>query len=863
MFRSLILCLALFAIALPAAPAPAGRMDLAAGWEIQSSAVSGRGEWFPARVPSSVVSTLVDNRVLPSPYTGMNLRAFPGIDYAIGENFSEMPMSFENPFAVSWWYRTQFRVPADLAARERLWLHFDSINYRANIWVNGRQVADYRDAAGVYRRFEFDITDAAARDGINLLSVQVFPPTENDLALTFVDWNPMPPDKNMGLPGAVYLTGSGPVTVRHTQVVSRVAATLDRAQLTLFANLRNTGAEPAEGILAAAVGAVSVEKPVRLAPGESTRVSFVPDDFPQLTLANPALWWPNGMGPQNLHQLHMEFRSTAGVSDSEDVQFGIREFSSELDDQQHRLFRVNGKRVLIRGGGWTRDMLLRVDDEREENELRYAREMNLNTLRLEGSLMTDHFFDTADRMGLLVMPGWSCCSFWEQWDRWTDDDYRLAGESMRDQARRLRNHAGVFVFLYGSFEAPLPRVEDVYLSVLREENWPHPTLSSGVNQNTFGGGRTGLRAPGPYDYVPPGFWLLDRQGGGANGFSTESTPGAAIPVRASLEQMVGDSPVWPMSEIWDYHSGGGRFNGVGVFLRAMEERYGRPRDLDDFLRKSQIMTYEGERAMFEGFRRNQYASATGVIQWMVNNGWPSLVWHLFDYYLRTGGGYFGTRKANEPVHVQYSYDDSSIVVVNSLQQPVRGYTVTARVFNLDLTERFSRTQAVNVSEDSMMRAFMLPAIEGLSSTYFLRLSLQDESGAVVSSNFYWLSTTPDVLDPVQSDGRHTPLKRHAELTDLEKLPPARLTVEWRSEQSGPEQVEWVTVKNPSSSLAFGIHLTVRKAPTGEDLAPVFWDDNYFELFPGEERRVKATYAKKLLAGEPSSIQVEGWNVARN
>ena len=88
------------------------------------------------------------------------------------------------------------------------------------------------------------------------------------------------------------------------------------------------------------------------------------------------------------------------------------------------------------------------------------------------------------------------------------------------------------------------------------------------------------------------------------------------------------------------------------------------------------MTYEAERAMFEAYGRNKYVS-TGVIQWMMNTAWPGLIWHLYDYYLRPGGGYFGTKKALEPVHVQYSYDDSSIVVVNSTYTDLAGYRVTA------------------------------------------------------------------------------------------------------------------------------------------------------------------------------------------
>ena len=67
------------------------------------------------------------------------------------------------------------------------------------------------------------------------------------------------------------------------------------------------------------------------------------------------------------------------------------------------------------------------------------------------------------------MPGWCCCDYWEQWGRWEAEHYEVARESMRDQLRRLRNHASVFVFLYGSDAAPDVQAERMYLDVLAED----------------------------------------------------------------------------------------------------------------------------------------------------------------------------------------------------------------------------------------------------------------------------------------------------------------------------------------------------------------------------------------------------------
>ena len=171
-------------------------------------------------------------------------------------------------------------------------------------------------------------------------------------------------------------------------------------------------------------------------------------------------------------------------------------------------------------------MMLRIDDQREETDIRYAREMNLNAIRLEGKLeMDDHFFDLADRYGVMIMAGWCCCSYWEEWDQWQPSEYTTAGESLRTQLRRLRDHASALVFLYGSDNAPPPQAEQVYLNVLAEENWPNPYLNSASDHTTPGAGRSGVKMTGPYDYVAPSYWLLDTQRGGAWGFITETSPG--------------------------------------------------------------------------------------------------------------------------------------------------------------------------------------------------------------------------------------------------------------------------------------------------------------------------------------------------
>jgi exo-1,4-beta-D-glucosaminidase len=267
-----------------------------------------------------------------------------------------------------------------------------------------------------------------------------------------------------------------------------------------------------------------------------------------------------------------------------------------------------------------------------------------------------------------------------------------------------------------------------------------------------------------------------------------------------------------------------------------------------------MMSYEGERAMFEAFGRNKYTS-TGVIQWMLNNAWPGLIWHLYDWYLRPGGSYFGAKKACEPLHVQYSYDDRGVVVVNSYYQPFANMTVVARVLNLDMTEKFTRRVKVDLQEDSSTRAMALPEIEGLSSTYFVSLELQDPSDHPVSRNLYWLSTKPETLDWEKSTWYVTPTKTFADYTALNSLPPAELQV---TAQSKPGETT-VTLTNAGKAIAFGVHLKVKKGTDGDEVLPVLWEDNYFSLLPAETREVTATYNVPDLGQSKPVVDVEAWN----
>ena len=841
------------------------RRPLTTGWTLQSSshltatadAISRAGfdtkSWHVITVPNTVVGALVENGHFPDPYFGMNLRKIPGTTYPIGERFTLLPMPEDSPFKSSWWYRTEFDVPAATAGRS-LSLHFDGINYRANIWMNGQRIATKDEVVGVFRRYEFDVTRLVRVGARNAVAVEVFVPEPHDLAIMWVDWNPTPPDKNMGLWGEVYLRESGPVALRNPHVMTALdVPSLSTARLTVTAETSNTTDRPVNAIVRGAIEGIRFSKRVSLAPRERTTVRFTPEDVPDLTIQNPRVWWPYRYGAQHLYTLALDIEVDGISSDRQQVRFGIQQMTSELTDEGHRLFKVNGRPILVRGGGWASDMLLRpASRQRLEAELRYVKEMGLNTIRLEGKLESDEFYDLADEHGILLMPGWCCCDQWEMWDKWDAEDHQVAPASLRDQILRLRNHPSVMVWFNGSDFAPPAIVEQRYLDVLKQCEWTRPVVSNATEQPGPLSGPSGVKMRGPYDYVPPSYWLTDTKNGGAFGFATEIGPGAAVPPIESLKQMLPADHLWPIDDFWRYHAGGDEFKDLNLFTEALEARYGKATSVEDYARKAQALTYEGQRAMFEGFARNKYTS-TGVIQWMLNNAWPSMIWHLYDYYLRPGGGYFGTKKACEPLHVQYSYDDRSIVVVNDRHEAFKRLRVTAEIFDINLVRKFSQHATVDVAPDGVARALVLPKPNDLTTTYFVRLRLTESGGRVVSTNFYWLSTQEDTLDWKNTKWYYTPTERHADLTALAKLPDTTITVSPRVEDDATAHV---TVHNTGRSLAFQVRLKLVEVASGKEILPVFWEDNYFELFPGERREVRVSYPH---TGDKVDVQVEAWN----
>ena len=787
------------------------RIELKKNWEIQSSKIIGsQGEdiskvnfqtkdWYPAEVPTTVLGTLVKDKVYTNIFYSKNLDKIP-------------TEQFDSP----WWYRTEFKVPDKNNART-VKLLFNGINYRANIWINGIQIAKSDTTEGCYRRFEIDVSKYVKPGEKNALAVEVIPPVKGEPTMGFVDWNPRPPDHNMGLWRSVYLEFAGDVSINFPFVRSKVdTVTLKKAELTVSAEIQNNKSEIVEGVLTGKIGSITFSQSVSLNPNETKLVTFTPQNYKQLKIKNPRLWWTHDFGKPELYSLTLSFKSHNKISDERNIKFGIRQVTDYFTSQGLRGYKLNGKKILIRGGGWTDQLLLDNSSQNLKYQIEYAKHLDLNTIRLEGFWGEDQeIYNLCDENGILIMVGWSAQWEWEgvfgkPADEYggikSPEDMKVVSESFKDQIKWLRNHPSIFLWLYGSDKIPRPVLEKKYLAILKKDDPTRPSVASAREHISELSGKTAVKMRGPYDYEPPNYWYIDTAYGGAFGFNTETGPGPQVPPIESLKKMIPEDSLWPINGEWYYHCSRGMFKDLNRYNEAIENRLGKSTNLNDYERKAQYTNYEAMRAMFEAFGANKFMS-TGVIQWMYNSAWPNLWWQLYDYYLMPNGAFYGAKKADEPVHIQYNYKNNSVDIVNNTLKKYGNLSGRVSVLNFNLEKKFAKEVNFKIDSNESKQIIKIPAIDNLSKTYFVDLKLYNQKG-IISSNFYCLSTQQDELDTAKTTWYVTPEKQYADLKELNNLKEISLDVKSNFKSEENKELLTAEVKNNSDELAFMVIVTV-------------------------------------------------------
>jgi exo-1,4-beta-D-glucosaminidase len=928
-----------------ASPSDTGASDLvnlgAGGWRVASSATATQSgaaisepgfstrSWLPvtnddAGAPGTEIEALLQNGVCPgdprlhvnqgsdsrqSVFYAANMKKCFGYMNQIGK--VTVPR-----FAVPWWWRTDFSPR--LRPGQRAQLVVNGVVGAAAVWVNGRRLATPATVTGAYTRFAFDITPLLRR-GTNTVAIEIHPNDPTKLfTLDDVDWNQIPPDNNTGIQFPVQLQAAGPLADGNAHVIQHNAPGLTSSALTVKADITNSSGAAERGRFSAAISAPGQHVPAVVlsrqvtVPAHATQtVTLTPAANPALRITHPRVWWPYQMGSQPLYTLVTWIAQGGRVLNSTHEQFGIRTVTSYLTGKSPmapagaRVFAINGRRFVVRGGGFSPNLFLHYSAADTARQVVLLRNLGVNTLRLEGHLMPDNFFAQMDRSGILVNAGYQCCDAWQlpfNGKGVTKADYRVLRLSALTLGQRLRNHPSVDSFQW-SDNPPIPKQEKVSLAAFRQADFDDPLISSAEYNSSPILGPSGEKE-GPYDWVPPTYWYNTSRYlpgdstrtnvGGAWAYDSEQSAGNTVPTLDSIKRFMSpheQAELWKNPSYNQYHANyegtghhGYSFGTLFNFDQALTHRYGPWTSLAGYVKKAQLQNYENTRAQFEAYLDHSTSKptpSTGTVYWQVNKGWPSLLWNLYNSDGDQAGAYFGAQEANRSLHSFFALDSHNAGVDNLTGSRQAGLSLEARVYSLagrrleDVrTGPFSLASQQVRNDLTRLRVPHATAPPAPAQVYFVQLLLR-RHGALLDNNVYWLSTQPDVPNWRKTLGNpQATMTSYANLTALNSLPAAAVQARAvTSRQRGPDGADLVTrvtITNTSASptVALFLRADVRRGTRGGGVRPgdselrsSTWNGNDISLWPGQSQTLTVSYDSADLHGATPVISLSGWNVA--
>lgn len=834
------------------APRADGRLDLTGGgWKVQrASLVASAGEalstvgyadgdWLPATVPGTVLVSYLNVGAVPDPY------------YA-----DQQLMVSDAFFTADFWYRNEIMVPAGYAGR-RVFLNFDGINWKAEVFVASRSVGRID---GAFTRGRFDVTELATPGRRLALAVLVRKPDNPGQATvqtledagrnsgvhskdgaTFFsslgwDWIPTIRGRNTGLWNDVFLSPTGPVSLVDPFVKTDLPLPdTSRAELTIEVALANHTAQPQKAVLEGRLGGITVERVVELLGGETRTMTLDPRSHPALVLQKPALWWPNGLGDPALHRLELSLQVGGRVSDAKTVTFGVREFSYPMPSGR-LVLHVNGRRVFARGGNWGgADAHLKMDAAGYEARVRLHKEMNVNMIRnWVGQTADEAFYAACDRHGILVMD-----DFWLSSEKagFDPDDPALLLANAREKIKRVRNHASVVLYTGRNEGFPVAPLEEGLPAAVAELDGSRLYVPSTRHRPIGGSGPWGVRVPR---------WYFANRGGVPGGEDPRNTDALyteiGLPNVPSLESLLTMMPaerLWPQNDLWGLHDFTlGSAQEGRLYNAAINGRYGTARGIVDFVRKAQLVNYESHKAMFEAFVAKE--SSNGALMWMSQPAWPSLVWQTYGYDLEPTAGYFGVKAASEPLHILWDCLNERVLVRNTSARSYTGLQADVRIYALDGTLKAAETVAIDAPLDRVVDVGPVRYPADVGAVHFLKLVLR-QGPRVLSENFYWRG------------------QRQAEYEALESLPAVRLSGRVRHERRGGRRVVTARLVNATRHVALAVRLKLLQGGSPQRVLPAYYSDNYVSLVPGDSKTITIECDEGALVGEPRLV-VEGWNV---
>lgn len=861
--------------------------------------------WFPVKVPTTVLRGLVANHIYPDPYQGLNNMLIPDASDQFNKEYNLEQYSYlpnePNPWKKPYWYRTIFKVPAADKGR-RFQLIFKGINYRAAVWVNGKQIADSTQIVGMFAEFNLDISKPIVPGVENALAVEIYPldypgypakeqlqalgpfyenggPTgdigKNVTMLCSVGWDWMPPvrDRNMGIWQPVYLRTTGAVTISRPKLVTDLPKLPDTslAKLSLNLTLTNSTPESKNGKLTVTIKPENFSgQPIQFTKAEEVKandvseVSLNAEQVNELLIHQPHLWWPNNYGRANLYRIRLQYTDGSGILDDTSFVFGIRTVvsnASMVNGFMRRFFYVNGKRVHLDGGAWVPDFLVNRDSTRFDYEMHLCRNANVNLVRIWGGGVTppDAFWEAADRYGLMV---WS--DFWVTGDTQGEfkgsPDWPLEGnvfiKNVVSTIYRIRNHPSLLVWTGGNEGHAREELYNAMRDNVIKLDGTRPFIPSSSGfaklpqgwKGSYPDDKTsGVYSGGPYAWKDPKQYYKLADAGRDWVFKDETgipsqPPYTTLP--KTIPSLVWDTKLpFPLNNSWGYHDAATGAAQYDKYIEEMVKRYGQPNTMIGFSDKMQLMNYTGYQGIFEsaGHKLNETG---GVMLWKLNAALPSVVWQIYDWYLEPNAGYYAMQNACEPVHIQLNLDDSTAAVINRQHHATGKLSASVSIYNID-SKLLKTFHAENVSLDSAGAKEIIPikdALKSINEMVLVVMNLKNASGKTISHNTYWTAPGNDY-------------------TPLNKMPDAKVAAKVLSTEKGQSETKWtLQLINTSDKVAFFVRPQLMQG--NEEVMPSYWTANYITLAPGESATVSVTAPWARLRNGVPTILIEGWNLKK-
>lgn len=884
---------------------------LYSGWQMREEAICGdRGasfsqpgfsatqSWYPTTVPTTTQGTLIRRGIYPDPYVSLNNMQIPDACPAQNKRYdlnkySHLP-NHENPWAKPYWFRSEFRLPADFKGKV-VWLHLDGINYRADVWVNGKQIADHKDVAGMFERYRFNVTDAVHRDAANAIAVRIHPldfpgdPIDEQLGginggygpnggdaeiLRNVteycsigwDWVAACRDRNVGIWQHIWLESTGEVAVRDPAgFVTRLSPSCDSASLKIRFHCENAAAKPVHAEARIRIEpdgftdkTIEVRKKIEVNPGAPQEFIFDSADHPELVMQNPHIWWPVGYGDHPLYALTVEIWIGGKMASSAKSNLGVRTVGTLVLPSGGRAFTVNGRIFRLSGGAWVPDFLMSWGAQRYRDEARLMAAGSHTVVRVNGCgiIPPEVFFDECDRQGLLVWQDLSRTSVETRyaksyhqeepgvWGTVACDDVALLLRNTKDCILRLRSHPSLLLY-EGCNEAAPQRDfgEVVQNEMLPRLDGTRPWLPCSSSNPTWEKEPIHMSSGGPYQLVrlPEYFRLYATE----KQFACKNEIGLTSP--PPINSLAGPMPLFTShaygSKVSNIELG--YHDGTDHYYRAtphiIKEDLGIPSSVAEYLMMCDLYTNTAYRAIYEAANKVRPRNA-GTHIWKINAACTSMVQQVYDWSLCCNGGFYGMKAALKPLHVQTSIDDFGVQVVSTLATEQKQMKVTAEVLSIDGKVIATQEWTTDVPADATVHLGSLPPVASAGRLCFIALTLRDKDGAEIDRQVTWM-------------------QRDTKWYELLDIPPTRLSLSVKSQsQKGNETTCRLLVENRSATPAVNAALSILAGDRGDEVLPCFWDDNSFNILPGEKRELTVTFRTSLLNGQAAHAIVEGWNL---